>query len=123
MTEETVRFCMSFPCAVGDDPIIGRLKHFVPLVGNSHSSRGLFTTICKVNHLCPSPLDGPNAAYYWDEESEHEREYSAFPSQAISSLLKLTILSPTWCIRYNDQDTVRACDEQTVVDIPPLQRK
>ncbi|KAF9073282.1 hypothetical protein BDP27DRAFT_318515 [Rhodocollybia butyracea] len=72
ITPEAIECLLSFPCAPTDHPIIGRFKHFLPLVGSSDEGHGLFATICKVNHTCPSPLDGPNAAYCWDEPSGKE---------------------------------------------------
>ncbi|KAF9073285.1 hypothetical protein BDP27DRAFT_318644 [Rhodocollybia butyracea] len=67
ITPEAIECLLSFPCAPSDRPIISRFKHFLPLVGSSDKGHGLFATICNVNHTCPSPLDGPNAAYCWDE--------------------------------------------------------
>ena len=75
-SDEAVKFLLSFPCEEDKDPILGRLRHFLPLVGSSTARQGLFATICKANHICASPLDGPNAAYFWDNESGKERASS-----------------------------------------------
>jgi hypothetical protein len=69
MSEKDVAFFMSFPGS-DDDPIKGRLKHFIPCEGDN--CFGLCETICRVNHVCYSPMGGPNAAYYWNTSSKEE---------------------------------------------------
>ncbi|KAJ7142870.1 hypothetical protein C8R44DRAFT_924583 [Mycena epipterygia] len=63
-------FFMSFPCGPDEDPIIGRLKHFTPCVGDN--AAGLCPTICHVNHTCHSPAGSPNATYFWNVGTKEE---------------------------------------------------
>ncbi|KAJ7457147.1 hypothetical protein B0H11DRAFT_215853 [Mycena galericulata] len=70
LSREDVEFLLSFPCGPDEDPILGRVKHFTPCVGDN--ARGLCATICRVNHTCYSPKGGPNAAYFWNVETKQE---------------------------------------------------
>ncbi|KAJ7907911.1 hypothetical protein B0H13DRAFT_2662216 [Mycena leptocephala] len=79
MSEKDVAFFMSFPGS-DDDPIKGRLKHFIPCEGDN--CFGLCETICRVNHVCYSPMGGPNAAYYWNTSSKEEELHALKEIQA-----------------------------------------
>ncbi|KAJ7111349.1 hypothetical protein C8R44DRAFT_677810 [Mycena epipterygia] len=67
---DDILFFMSFPCRHDEDPIIGRLKHFTPCVGDG--AVGLCPTICRVNHTCYSPKGSPNAVYFWNVSTKEE---------------------------------------------------
>ncbi|KAJ7186649.1 hypothetical protein C8R46DRAFT_980885 [Mycena filopes] len=72
LSREDTMFLLSFPCGPNDHPILGRLKHFTPCVGDAAIGRGLCPMICRVNHTCYSPLGAPNAAYFWNVDSQSE---------------------------------------------------
>lgn len=67
---DDILFFMSFPCRPNEDPIIGRLKHFTPCVGDDAVT--LCPTICRVNPTCYSPKGSPNAVYFWNVGTKEE---------------------------------------------------
>ncbi|KAJ7501542.1 hypothetical protein B0H11DRAFT_1855311 [Mycena galericulata] len=70
LSEEDAEFFQSFPCAPGENPILGRLKHFTPCVGDG--AFGLCPTICRINHTCCSPKESPNSSYVWNRSAKEE---------------------------------------------------
>ncbi|KAJ6537988.1 hypothetical protein B0H19DRAFT_961802 [Mycena capillaripes] len=69
LSQEDAQFFLSFPCAPNENPIHGRLKHFLPC---GDTAFGLCSTICRVNHTCYSPKASPNAAYIWNTRTKEE---------------------------------------------------
>lgn len=70
MSQDGREFLESFPCGPDENPILGRLKHFTPCIGDG--TVGLCPTICRVNHTCHSPKGSPNAAYFWNNRAKVE---------------------------------------------------
>ncbi|KAJ6607845.1 hypothetical protein B0H10DRAFT_2070019, partial [Mycena sp. CBHHK59/15] len=70
LSQDDLSFLLSFPCGPNEDPILGRLKHFTPCIGDD--AAGLCPTICRVNHTCYSPKASPNAAYFWSVSAKQE---------------------------------------------------
>ena len=85
---------MSFPMTPNSsDPVRSRAAHFLPLVedGLQTPPRGLFPTICRVNHSC-----SPNAIYYWHPTLKKEGKlitlclFHYFRLTIVSSLYSFT---------------------------------
>ncbi|KAF8192276.1 hypothetical protein K438DRAFT_1720588 [Mycena galopus ATCC 62051] len=70
LSQEDHEFFLSFPHLPSENSITGRLKHFIPCVGDD--AFGLFPTICRLNHTCYSPKGSPNAAYFWNIGTKEE---------------------------------------------------
>ncbi|KAJ6615614.1 hypothetical protein B0H10DRAFT_2040251 [Mycena sp. CBHHK59/15] len=70
LSQDDLSFLLSFPCGPNEDPILGRLKHFTPCIGDD--AAGLCPTICRVNHTCYSPKASPNSAYFWNVSAKQE---------------------------------------------------
>ncbi|KAJ7048292.1 hypothetical protein C8F01DRAFT_1192575, partial [Mycena amicta] len=72
LSAEDLSFFMSFPAGSDADPVAGRLRHLVPCGGAPDQAAALFETVCRMNHICHSPLGGPNASFAWVEERQEE---------------------------------------------------
>lgn len=70
LTADAQEVFMSLPILDEEMPLLSRLRHFLPMVGERLGPGGLFPTICRVNHSC-----APNSIYFWIKELEKEGVY------------------------------------------------